>query len=423
MAKMAEGVDETHSCSICLEDFTKPKILPCFHTFCQHCIDDYIKAHSHLNKFNCPNCRTQIQVPDGGASGFSTNFYIQPKDKTQNHFCRRHKTKEIEFYCRDCSVAVCGSCVILDHTTHSKTDLTEIDQEVRGKLNIIKGELEGKIDELEKHCELLTNQISDIKNQAKKACDNIDQQVQRVCDKIKKHGIDIKCEMNKIRDEESKKLQTLHEDMTIFKSSLQTSFKYINDVLNGKSTVKVVDALTNVQTLAENSRSTTLDIPTVKYVYYPMVNIDGNTLKRLLGEVQTMDSPTWTSSFSLNQIVKTDENYYGDDVIIQGMIWHVFVRHQTDTSGLGCYVWLRRVEDKTVKTVTASFTLKLLNINDLSKSLVLRDIQTFKPGGYGWGSCKFRVWNKLEDETNGFIDNNKTFSIQASVKIKNIERY
>ncbi|XP_050418107.2 tripartite motif-containing protein 2-like [Patella vulgata] len=420
---MAEADTDTQCCSICLDDFTKAKILPCFHTFCQQCIDDYIKAHSHLNKFNCPNCRTQVQVPDGGASGFSTNFYIQPKGETQNHFCPRHKAKEIEFYCHDCSVAVCCKCVILDHTTHSKTDLTDVDQELRGKLNIIKRELEGKIDEVNKHCESLTSQISDIKNQAKIACDNVDQEVQRVCEGVKKHGSDIKCEMNKICDKESNKLQTLHGDMIQFKSSLQPSVKYINDVLNGKSTVPVVDALTNGHKLTEDSRSTSFDIPTVRYVHYTMVDIDVTTLRELLGKVETMESPTWTSSFSLNQIVKRDEIYDGDDVMIQGLPWCVYVIYHTDTpSGLGYYLILRSVEDKTVKTVTASWTLKLLNINDASKSEVQQRTSTFTPGaGKGWRNLI--AWNKLEDVKGGDINKNKTFSVQASVQINKIERH
>ncbi|XP_055959215.1 tripartite motif-containing protein 59-like [Patella vulgata] len=51
------------NCSICFDMFNQPKILPCFHTFCQECLDSYIR--------------------------------------------------------RDCSVAVCGSCVILDHRNHT----------------------------------------------------------------------------------------------------------------------------------------------------------------------------------------------------------------------------------------------------------------------------------------------------------------
>ncbi|XP_055957771.1 tripartite motif-containing protein 2-like [Patella vulgata] len=418
---MAEAGIDTHCCSICLEDFTKPKILPCFHTFCEHCIDEHIKTHSHLNKFNCPNCRTEIQVPDGGASGFSTNFYIQPKGETQNHLCPRHKTKEIEFFCRDCFVAVCWSCVILDHTTHSYTDLTDVDQQLRGKLNIIKRELEGKIDEVNKHCESLTGQISDIKNQAKIACDNVDQEVQTVCERVRKHGSDIKCERNKICDEESNKLQTLHGDMIQFKSSLQTSVKYINDSLNGKSTVPVVDALTIGQTLTEDSRSTSFDIPTVRHINYTMVDIGVTTLRELL---KKMESPTWTSSFSLNEILETDVGYSGDDVMIQGMSWCVDVIHETDTSGLGCYLWLRRVEDETVKTVTASYTLKLLNINNVSESKVKQYTSTctFRPD-CGKGCSKLIKWNKLEDAERGFINKNKTFSVQAFVKINKIERH
>ncbi|XP_050406348.1 tripartite motif-containing protein 2-like [Patella vulgata] len=413
---MAEGGDDTHRCTICLEDFTKPKILPCFHTFCEHCLESHIASQIYdLNRFRCPNCRTEIRVPFGGASKFSTNFYIQPNDKTQKYFCPRHKTKEIEFYCLDCHVTMCCSCLLLEHTTHSKTDLTEIDQDVREQLNISKKKIEAKIHELDQHCESLTSQIFDIKNQAKTACANVDKQVKRVCEEVKKHGGDIKFEINKIREEETNKFQTLHDDVIRIRSSLQKSLNYMTEVLSRKSTFPVVDALTNAQTLTENSRPTNLDLPTAIYVHYPMVEIDVETLKQVLGdELKTIKSRTWTSTFGLDQIVTTDVNYDSDDVIIHGMPWSICVKRHTANSTLGIYMHLNGVDGN--KTVSASFILKLLNINDVRKSLVRQYSSVFTSGGEGYGE-DFISWEKLRNRKNGFIDKKNRFTIHATVKI------
>ncbi|KAK3610059.1 hypothetical protein CHS0354_032144 [Potamilus streckersoni] len=51
-----------HGCSICLDEFTSPRQLPCLHSFCEHCLQDYItkKASSTdktLVEFMCPVCR------------------------------------------------------------------------------------------------------------------------------------------------------------------------------------------------------------------------------------------------------------------------------------------------------------------------------------------------------------------------------
>ncbi|XP_055959210.1 tripartite motif-containing protein 59-like [Patella vulgata] len=97
-----------NTCSLCLNNFTKPKLLPCHHTFCQQCIDDLIKAYAHFNKFNCPTCRQQTDIPSGGASQFVTNFYLEDDDDDKQ-YCTKHKKKEIQVYCRDCRKPCCAA--------------------------------------------------------------------------------------------------------------------------------------------------------------------------------------------------------------------------------------------------------------------------------------------------------------------------
>ncbi|XP_035659378.1 tripartite motif-containing protein 3-like [Branchiostoma floridae] len=62
---------EELTCSICLELFTRPKVLPCQHTFCQDCLQDHA---GRGGAFQCPNCRQQVRLPPQGVTGLPDNL-------------------------------------------------------------------------------------------------------------------------------------------------------------------------------------------------------------------------------------------------------------------------------------------------------------------------------------------------------------
>ncbi|WAR27446.1 LCK-like protein, partial [Mya arenaria] len=46
---------------ICLEPYRRPKALPCLHSFCEHCLSDYVRRNSGSRSgyFACPMCRKE----------------------------------------------------------------------------------------------------------------------------------------------------------------------------------------------------------------------------------------------------------------------------------------------------------------------------------------------------------------------------
>lgn len=63
-------------CSICLHTFNRPKLLPCFHTFCEGCLASIVSQTSQAQSpatdtcFPCPLCRTLTDVPQAGVCAF-----------------------------------------------------------------------------------------------------------------------------------------------------------------------------------------------------------------------------------------------------------------------------------------------------------------------------------------------------------------
>ncbi|XP_078582448.1 E3 ubiquitin-protein ligase TRIM56-like [Branchiostoma floridae x Branchiostoma japonicum] len=71
-------------CTICLEPFKDPKVLPCLHTFCEGCLKKLV-AQDKV-KFSCPTCRTETVLPKGGVASFKNNFFVQSlSDTVQTH--------------------------------------------------------------------------------------------------------------------------------------------------------------------------------------------------------------------------------------------------------------------------------------------------------------------------------------------------
>ncbi len=70
---LSKALAVAENCSVCLSGFREPKVLPCCHSFCLHCLEE---AHEKTKdkSLTCPQCRTQHQVGDVRLSCIHTHF-------------------------------------------------------------------------------------------------------------------------------------------------------------------------------------------------------------------------------------------------------------------------------------------------------------------------------------------------------------
>ena len=60
-------------CGVCLEQFKKPRVLPCLHAFCETCLEKYCKGKKQIL---CPTCQQATAVPRDGVCGFPAHFLV-----------------------------------------------------------------------------------------------------------------------------------------------------------------------------------------------------------------------------------------------------------------------------------------------------------------------------------------------------------
>ena len=111
-------------CSICLDSFTNPKLLQCFHVFCKDCLEPLIVRDQHGMSLRCPKCRRSTLIPANGVSGLQPAFHIHDLSdirdalqkvkrgqEGQKTLCEKCGRREANGFCRDCSKFVCEACI------------------------------------------------------------------------------------------------------------------------------------------------------------------------------------------------------------------------------------------------------------------------------------------------------------------------
>ncbi|XP_019627221.1 PREDICTED: tripartite motif-containing protein 2-like [Branchiostoma belcheri] len=109
--------DQFLTCAICMLNFRDPKILPCLHSFCRECLQEWANKQQPLE---CPTCREPASLPDQGVDGLRTNFYVNnlldfaaaKKGAEPGVPCQvcGGNDEGSKSWCADCATLMCEPC-------------------------------------------------------------------------------------------------------------------------------------------------------------------------------------------------------------------------------------------------------------------------------------------------------------------------
>jgi len=107
-----------NKCPICQEDVKDPRLLPCIHSFCLECLENYCRSESKLpgDDVPCPECRHEFQIPEDGVAGLTVRTHdkesahsASPGHQGGDHYCIEHRER-VKIYCFDCQKNMCSMC-------------------------------------------------------------------------------------------------------------------------------------------------------------------------------------------------------------------------------------------------------------------------------------------------------------------------
>ena len=144
VAEVLKKLADQLECSICLDSFTDPKLLQCFHVFCKDCLEPLVLRDQHGMSLRCPNCRRSTLLPANGVSGLQAAFLVhhlfeirdalqkvKQGQEGQKTLCEKCNKRKANGFCRDCGDFVCEACIEVhqtwkEYSTHTVISLEQL---------------------------------------------------------------------------------------------------------------------------------------------------------------------------------------------------------------------------------------------------------------------------------------------------------
>ena len=107
-------------CSICLESFKEPKLLPCFHTYCKSpCLETLLAQDPEGQSLTCPKCENVVSLPEDGVAGLQTDYQaergleirglLETAEETTCQNCEEFTPTAL---CLQCKIVMCKLCTM-----------------------------------------------------------------------------------------------------------------------------------------------------------------------------------------------------------------------------------------------------------------------------------------------------------------------
>ena len=217
------------NCGICLERYENPKVLPCLHTFCERCLQNYIPSESL--SVTCPICRQQSILPQEGVTGLQNNFFItnlmevlehpnfcsaceaearaiskctdcgeflceqcmqvhaEQKMDQDHHIislselaysdsddskmatlvCPSHDGQDLRYYCAACETAVCQTCTAVEHCSHRTILLSDAIQEHKMSLTTVLDSAQAQVPVIQEAVDVVEEVLNNLSSSSKDA--------------------------------------------------------------------------------------------------------------------------------------------------------------------------------------------------------------------------------------------------------------
>uniref|UniRef100_A0A8B9J7L0 RING-type E3 ubiquitin transferase n=1 Tax=Astyanax mexicanus TaxID=7994 RepID=A0A8B9J7L0_ASTMX len=250
-------------CSICLDHYHNPKVLPCLHTFCERCLQNYIPPQSLT--LSCPVCRQTSILPEKGVAALQNNFFITnlmevlQRDPECSRpeacsvlesvsaaaagkplSCPNHEGKVMEFYCESCETAMCLDCTEGEHREHVTVPLRDVLEQHKAALKNQLDAIRNRLPQLTVAIELvseISRQLTERKNESVNEISCTFEELERALHQRKAALI---ADLENICSTKQKVLQAQLSSLQQGKENIQSSCSFTEQALSHGSATEVL---------------------------------------------------------------------------------------------------------------------------------------------------------------------------------------
>ncbi len=256
--KVIKKLDEQLNCVICLDTYTDPKLLQCFHIFCKKClIKLVVRDPQGLFILACPTCRKITSIPPNGVRGlqsaFRINDLLEIRDvfkksvattnqetglevdaRMQIPYCSEHVEEELKLYCHTCNKLICLACCIKGdkHHSHDYDRIHVAFEKYKGEVLSSLEPMENQLKTIHKALVQLNKRSGEISDQREIIEARIHSTVRRLHETLDVRKTELIGQLHQMTQRKLKGLASQRDEIETIQARINNSLEYINGSLN-----------------------------------------------------------------------------------------------------------------------------------------------------------------------------------------------
>ncbi len=325
MAKEAiKKLDEQLNCAICLDTYTDPKLLQCFHTYCTKCLTPLVVRDRQRQQLTltCPTCRKVTPIPTNGVGGLQSAFHINElleirdglkktkepisaQEIVENPVISRTPSKDIcsdhgkdlEYFCETCNELICYKCAVKGgkHHDHDYDPLDEAFDKYKGEITSSLEPLEKRLKTIHTALAQLNTRSAEISDQRVTIEARIHNTIGRLHEVLDVRKTELIGQLHQMTQWKLKTLATQRDEMETIQAQLSSCKEFINGSVKSSSqgaVMKMKNTIAKqVKELTTSSQPDTLKLSTVADVSFSASSEDIVPGCKNFGEIFSSGSP------------------------------------------------------------------------------------------------------------------------------------
>ena len=264
-SKMAEKVlrdfQDQLNCSVCLDTYTDPKLLQCFHIYCQKCLVKLVVNDEQGQPIvRCPECRHVTPVVAGFQPAFRINHLLEVVEKHKktaadpsasanverdsksltphnkiNVCCPVHDEKEMELYCETCGELICWKCTLKGdkHHSHDYIELKEAFERYKVETKASLDPMEKQLATVNKALAQLDTRRGEISNQRAAVEAKIHRTFRKILSNLDAKKTELIGQLHKITQRKLKGLAVQRNQLETTLARISSCLGFMRDSLKG----------------------------------------------------------------------------------------------------------------------------------------------------------------------------------------------
>lgn len=219
-------------CANCLRSHQNPKLLCCFHVFCDNCLSLRMeKDHRGRSCLSCPICHLVT---------FVSAEHVCSLPTVETSYCLEHKSSDLELYCKNCNTVICSQCTSEKHSNHDYALISSIFPAHKGEIEAKLVHLNNRLISVNKSMVQLDAQTTAVSTKEKLAESSVSNVARMVEEAMQSRSQQLCNQLHAIAHDRFESISSRKRDLTIVQAQLSSCLGFVRETLRSSSQKEIM---------------------------------------------------------------------------------------------------------------------------------------------------------------------------------------